>query len=380
MKPWKLVSILSVTLLGCKDPTSDNGGNPPPLGNVLAISAGGAHTCALRLDGKAFCWGRNSSGELGDGTLEDRLNPVAVTGGLSFESISSGDTHTCGVTHSGEGYCWGDNVQGQVGGNASADIGLPPTLVAPGMSWAMISAGQDHSCGVTTGGDAYCWGTGYLGDNNTTRRAFPIKVPGGPWTEVSAATNYTCGLQAAGGAYCWGTNAGGLLGNGTTSGQSFSPMAVVGNHDFATLDAGVNHACGATTIGQIFCWGTNANAQLGTGATGSPTGTPVQAGITENLTVVASGEDFTCGAADQGTFCWGRNDVGQLGVNGTGVQATPVRVDASTITVSAFRVHACGISANFDAYCWGNNAFGQVGNGRTGAAVNLPSKLTLPTQ
>jgi len=372
-----LLFALATLLVGCSDSTTPDG-TPPAVGNVVAISAGGSHTCALRVDGKAFCWGSNTAGQLGDGTQEDRLNPTPVSGGLTFAEISAGYDQTCGVTSGSQVYCWGNNVQGQVGGDGAAGPIMTP-LLAASMTFTTVSAGQNHSCGISSG-NVYCWGTGYLGDDSTSkRRPYPVLVPGGPWSLVSAASSHSCAVRATGSAYCWGSNAGGLLGIGTTTGQSFTPAAVVGGHTFTAIDAALNHTCAIATDGTPYCWGNNANGQLGTGATGAPVGTPSAVSSPFTFSEIASGEDFTCAAFSDGTHCWGNNGVAQLGFTAdNSPHPTPTKSDALVESISAFGRHACGINGNFDGYCWGNDQSGQIGDGRTAAAVAIPFKISLP--
>ena len=115
MTTFLVTGVLLGSVAGCGGDGGTGPGEIPDAGNVMAISAGGAHTCALRTDGAAFCWGQNTSGELGDGTLERRLSPVPVMGGHTFRAISAGDTHTCAITTLDRVYCWGDNRWGQLG-------------------------------------------------------------------------------------------------------------------------------------------------------------------------------------------------------------------------------------------------------------------------
>ncbi|MHC4610700.1 MAG: RCC1 domain-containing protein [Planctomycetota bacterium] len=124
------------------------------------------HTCGVTREGTAYCWGGNGSGQLGNGTYTYREpSPVAVASGHTFVSVEAGGYHTCALTVEGDAYCWGANGFGQLGHGAR--IWLPsPGPVTGGHTFVSVGAGTYQSCGVTTSGDAYCWGdnrTGQLG-------------------------------------------------------------------------------------------------------------------------------------------------------------------------------------------------------------------------
>ena len=372
-----ILMVLSVVACDEKDPTGpDDSDNE--MGSVVQVVAGAEHSCALRSDGRAYCWGRNSSGQLGDGTTTDRAAPVAAATSLTFKALSAGATHTCGIsTTDSRAYCWGDNVHGQSGGGGGAQIGVPPTLVGD-MSFAMISAGQDHTCGVATNGTAYCWGQAFLGDGPLkVRRPTPVAVSGGPYKAVAAGSNYTCALTTAGAAMCWGTNAGGVLGLGSPDQEIILPSVVAGGHTFTNITAGVNHVCGVASDG-TWCWGVNNDGQLGTGSASAFSNIPVRAGGSLAFTQLASGELHTCGVAAGVTYCWGRNSLGQLGTGDVNARLTATAVTPALASVSTSGGHACGLTSTRRVYCWGGNAFGAVGTGSTSARVTAPVEVTVP--
>jgi alpha-tubulin suppressor-like RCC1 family protein len=194
--------------------------------------------------------------------------PVAVSGGLGFASVSVGVNHACGVTTTAAAYCWGFEYYGELG-DGTDNPGNPtyrasPVAVLGGLTFAAVSAGSDRTCGLTTGGTAYCWGdnyTGWLGvgsplpiDRSTPS---PLPVIGG-LTFAALSTGigepFTCGVMAGGAAYCWGSNNFGELGDGTLAPRA-SPVAVSGGLTFASLSAGGLLACGVTTGGVAYCWG-----------------------------------------------------------------------------------------------------------------------------
>jgi len=132
-------------------------------------------------DGKAYCWGANQEGELGDGTRINRTRPKAVTGGLTFKGVSASNQFSCGITSDDLAYCWGLNGVGQLGLGTTGGSHLVPTGVVGGHSFSafggMISSG--HACAVTPDQRAFCWGgnsSGQLGDGTLTNRTRPVAV------------------------------------------------------------------------------------------------------------------------------------------------------------------------------------------------------------
>ncbi|MGH3375788.1 MAG: RCC1 domain-containing protein, partial [Actinoallomurus sp.] len=173
--------------------------------------------------------------------VSQRLVPAAVAGGLSFRQVSAGNGHTCGLAEDQRAYCWGLNESGQLGDGTRADHPTPH-LVAGGHTYGQLVAAAGHSCGVTTGHTAFCWGdnfAGKLGDGTMTAdRLTPTAVVGGlSFSGTDPGTSASCGVTTTHRAYCWGHNAYGQLGNGTNSGPQLceigipcatKPQAVVG--------------------------------------------------------------------------------------------------------------------------------------------------------
>lgn len=206
-----------------------------------SISAGYRQTCALQADGAAYCWGRDSTGELGTGNYFDTDMPSPVAGGLLFASISAGgdsiqqkpplpplrvESHTCAITTAGAAYCWGSNRSGQLGNGGIGDSSAVPVPVAGGLTFAKISAGSRHTCGLTTDGAVYCWGrnldlqlgrgpfTGTGPDEGTPQQVTGGELPAGvTLTTISAGTRHSCAVGSDGNAYCWGSDVFGALGN-----------------------------------------------------------------------------------------------------------------------------------------------------------------------
>src|SRR5713226_8176561 len=388
----------------------------PSAISFVTVSAGNRHTCSLTVTGSAYCWGLNNTGELGADTAIDSLTaPVAVTGGISFAAVSAGSNLTCGVTTNKAAYCWGANFSGQLGIGTAAGpqqcsvygpCSLKPMAVAGGLTFAGVTAGTRHTCGITSANVAYCWGDngfGELGIGMTTGSSTtPVAVAGQlTFGEVSAAFSHTCGVTTMGTAYCWGDSRYGELGINTTTGPqqcSFSgtlfpcsptPTTVAGTLRFAAVSAGGGHSCGVTTTGEVYCWGLNDFGELGTGTTRSDS---APAAIAGGLTfaAISAGNLHTCGVTTTGAaYCWGDNKFGELGIGSTtGPQQCSVSGSSSPCSltpmavaggltyaaVSAGVIHTCGITTTRVVYCWGDNALGELGTGTT-TTSSVPVKV-----
>jgi alpha-tubulin suppressor-like RCC1 family protein len=341
------------------------------------LSAGQFHTCGVASDNRAYCWGQNEAGQLGNGSQNNDSVPVPVAGGLQFIQVSAGASFTCGVTRVNRAYCWGVNTFGQLG-NGSTTPSLTPKAVVGGLWFREVSAGSLHACGLTTTNQIYCWGNdryGQLGDSSTLKRSLrPVKVAGTRrYFSVSAGgfsdQGLTCAVTRTYRGYCWGYGAAGQIGDGKTLTRRW-PRLVTGDHYFTKLDAGVAHACAVATDARAWCWGSNFFGQLGDGTTtGRSKPVAVAGGI--SFTRITSGEFQSCGVAASGAgYCWGQDYYGQLGDGsplGGGDHPSPVAVAGALQlgAITAGQAHACGLTTAGSGYCWGADPAGQLGDGST---------------
>jgi len=246
-----------------------------------SIGAGLDHSCAVQAStADAYCWGRSNYGQRGDGTTQTVTFPTLTFGSslLGFDRVSAGGQHTCAIARDGAAICWGRNHQGQVG-DGTTTTRFVPTAVSGGLSFTYLAVNTndiawESSCGVTAAGEAYCWGLNNYGQlgRGTTGGQFvePEEVFGGlRFSSVSPGTSHTCGVTTDGDAYCWGANSYGQLGNGAagaTEGTN-TPTLVNGGYVFRYVGAGRDFSCGLTEDGDVYCWGLNNVGQLGDGTT-----------------------------------------------------------------------------------------------------------------
>lgn len=269
--------------------------------------------------------------------------PLMVAGDHRFTNLAAGKYHTCGLTSSGEVWCWGSNERGQLGVSTSGSTSSIPVRVGSQTTFASITAGELHTCALASGGAAYCWGS-------NVNSAIGV-----------ATVNDTCA-----GAPC-----------------AISPVRAAGTLTFVALDAGATHNCAVDTSGVTRCWGSNFFGESGSDAFGTATASPVAVSGGHTFSTVSGGYRSNCALDVVGSlYCWGLGEDGQLGTLGIGAcgsgitsfrcSAAPVAANtpASFSAVSSGAAFACGITKNGVLMCWGLNAQGQLG---TSGFVSSPN-------
>jgi len=280
------------------------------------IAVGALAACGLAEDGQVYCWGRNDTGYLGDGTLEDRFwaAPVATEVRFTRFAALASPGHFCALTLDGAAYCWGGHFHSS---------GVPNAI--PGdQRFRMLAAGGAEACGLTAGSKLYCWGLDGSGLTDT-RRAEPTLVP----TEMKFDTVVVgwasvCGLSDRV-AYCRGWNGNGSMGSGDTiSSAEFTPVET--HLRFRSISHGRVHVCALTDAGEAYCWGAGTSGRLGNGTEEKRlVPTPVAGG--HRFLKLAAGGDHTCAMEESGAlYCWGEGLYGVLGTGNGDDSLVPVQV------------------------------------------------------
>jgi len=367
-------------------PTKVGDGEPADsLADAISVSAGGAHTCALRQTQppRAACWGDNQAGQLGDGTRLDRSSPVSLKIGLDAAQIVTGGLHTCllGTAGSEGVWCWGRGNAGQLGTSALIDVIVPTALsgLREDDGAATLGAGQSHTCALLKDRSVWCWGAnteGQLGDGTTSSRSNPAAVSGlTDIMEISLGGSHTCALRLDGTVSCWGRGAEGQLGDGLQMGSPL-PTSVQALNDAIHLAAGGGHTCAVLADHTVKCWGAGESGQLGWGALRDH-GIPSRVmNLSADVVQIVAGQAHTCartspdGHAESAgsVFCWGDNRAGQLGNGGhvadlgTGPTPDAPAIEPDATDVAAGGTHTCAVLRDHTVVCWGSNAAGQLGD------------------
>jgi alpha-tubulin suppressor-like RCC1 family protein len=354
---------------------------------AASISVGPETTCSLKSTGALWCWGYNIYGQLGNGNTISQKVPVAASSAFAgpWASISNSISSTCGIATSGSGYCWGLNSTGQLGNGTTTNSTTVPVQISG--TWVQLATGGSAAepsytnapavayvtCGVKSDNSGWCWGgnaNGELGNGTTTESNSPVQVTGS-WRGIwpSGYGFHTCGLTTVGALWCWGYGQYGQLGQGNTS-DSASPVQIAGT--WSSVSVGGLQTCAINTSNALYCWGLNTSGQLGDGTVTNRT-SPVQiSGAWAKISTGGPTAASTCGIKTDGTvWCWGSNVYGQLGINSsisTNITSPTALTAFATVSgtgwsdIQTTNIHICGLRNDGTVYCWGANAYGDIGD------------------
>lgn len=323
-----------------------------------------------------------------------------------FLQIATGETHTCGLTGRNEVYCWGMSARGELGSATGLPVceslGVPcsPTpVVAITKKLAAVVAGSMFTCGLDSGGSAFCWGSnfyGQLGNGTQVDNPIPQPVSGDHhFTQLVAGRWHACGIDDAQIAWCWGWDYTGQLGAGDVSTErctfagvdpcSTTPRLVAGTMRWSQLAATDRATCGITTAGLSYCWGLDIGGDDGLYCQEADdldgcAHAPIRVGSDHVFKSITMGDIARCEQRDDDSSleCWGAQYWGAFGDGNVQGAAIPVTAagGATYPFFSASRDGACALDGDHHALCWGHNINGQVGNGVINDAVTEPAVVS----
>lgn len=355
------------------------GGDSDGSGLIVAVTAGQSLAVSLDDRGDAWAWGYNGSGQLGDGTKIDRTSPVAVRmpNGVSFLQVDAGATHVLALDASGRAWAWGENVSGQLGNGTTEDALQPTEVEMPsGTTFTHVSAGFLYSLALDQDGKAWAWGRnvlGVLGDGTTTDRVVPtaVALPGDvTLTTIAAGSAGSFGLDANGDGWAWGDNIGGALGDSTEIDRPApTRMAMPAGTSFTAIAAGRVHALALDSDGRLWGWGINVFGEVGDGTSVErhrPVAVQVPPGA--RFVAVAAGSDSSLALDASGrAWGWGANYYGQIGDGSSDGRSTPTATDmpdgVTFVGVAAGEELSIAVDGDGGVWTWGYNAYGELGDG-----------------
>jgi alpha-tubulin suppressor-like RCC1 family protein len=396
------------------------------LYGIVDVAAGFSHSLALRYDGTVWAWGNNNYGQVGDNTTTTRLTPVQVLGGLSsVVGISGGSSHSVAVKLDGTVWAWGGNWGGQVGDGTMVNRLVP--VQSSGLSGiADVSAGYNHSIALTTGGLLKGWGengSGQIGDGTTSTRYTAVSVTGiSNVIAISAGGYHTLAIKNDGVVWAWGANWYNQLGDGTTT-QRTTPVVMSNMTAAAAIDAGSTHSLIMRNDGYVWAVGFNNYGQLGVGPNGGNAfvrimngvqtmgggtvhGTAVRSDLTawswgtaalgdgsdlpsafawqatnlNNVVGISGGAGFTLAVRNDGSgWAWGENYAGKFGAGlASAYEPLPKRVTISNlVAASAGAYHSLFLKNDGTMWAAGDNSYGQLGVGLASfSSTNSPVQVS----
>lgn len=355
------------------------GGLPGPAAQVVS---GDEHSCARLVSGAVYCWGRNLESQIGNedvtsSTVETPTQPTGLSSGVV--ALAAGGGHTCAVMSDGSMLCWGDNSDRETGVDSIfSEVPTPAPVVGLGAKAIGVGAGVSHTCAILEGGALACFGSNRYGQAGIGSLVFQQATPaavvglGAGVIKMAGGDRHSCAIAAGGALKCFGADDEGQVGNGDLPGNVGEPSDVQGlGSGVVDVGAGIDHSCALLATGVVRCFGSNYYTQLARDPTilvrTSPTA--VQ-GLTTGVTLLEAGNIHTCAQASGIISCWGNNYGLQLGVGGLlgfnddGARGVPQAMTTQVtdvVELSMGGTFGCARTSSGGAVCWGSNAQSELG-------------------
>ncbi len=291
-----------------------------PASGIVAIAAGGNHSLALKSDGTVLAWGRDNAGQLGnDLALEDKPKPVSVSGLTNIIAISAGYAHSLALKSNGTVYAWGDDADGQLGDDPVLLEQPVPVLVSGVNNVVAIAAGGSHSLALKSDGTVLAWGndaSGQLGNDaafGNKRTAEAVSDATGI-VAVSAGASHSLALKSDGTLLSWGSDENGELGNDPALAKQPTPVVVRGSSGIIAMAGGRGHSIALKSDGTMLAWGNDQYGQLGDDTALDSQATPKAVAVAEGVVAIAAGNRHSLALKQNGTMlAWGADLNGELG-------------------------------------------------------------------
>ncbi len=294
----------------------------PVLGasGITAISSGAVHSLALKSDGTVLAWGADYNGQLGNNTsLDDKSSPVPVLGASVIIAISAGGFHSLALKSDGTVLAWGTDNYGQLGDNVTLAIQPTPVLISGLSGIVAISAGGRHSLALKNDGTVFAWGYdfyGQLGDDAAlTNIPTPVLISGlSSVIAISAGADHSLALKSDNTVLAWGKDAFGQLGNDAALTNIPTPVAVINATGIIAISAGGESSLALKSDNTVLAWGQDDKGQLGNDTALANNPTPVSVSGATGITAISAGGFHSLARKSDGKLlAWGLDDFGQMG-------------------------------------------------------------------
>jgi alpha-tubulin suppressor-like RCC1 family protein/phosphoribosyl-AMP cyclohydrolase len=341
-------------------------------------------TVAIHNNGTLWSWGKNTSGQLGNGTYTNVSVPTITGNDNTWAKIAAGNNFVLAIKNNGTLWGWGYNLYGQLGDGTNVNKNVP-VQIGTGTDWAYVAAGDDFTLAIKTNGTLWGWGNNgsyQLGDGTTVSRNTPVQIGTATnWKMVTAGFRHSVGVRTNGTLWAWGENNFGQLGDGTQTDRT-TPTQITTATNWSEVRAGYEHTMALKTNGTLWGWGYNLYGAVGNGTLVVSVPSPVQVG-TGTWSAVRAGREHTLAIKTDGTLWgWGYNGSGELGTTAdlTTKRTNPEQIGTANNWHSVAATQTFSYARNNDGvlYNFGRNYYGQLGNGTTLSNVNAIAPLACP--
>ena len=363
--------IFTLLISGCNEFTGNK--TPKLIGNSKwdEISADMHYTCGIDTNKSIKCSGTSDFLSLSVDTLN---KTISSSGEINkWKLISTAYNNACAISNEGQLWCWGDNTSGQLGvddllDNEGSKRSIPPVKVNDD-KWKSVFTKGKRTCGIKSDNTLWCWGYGSVGqlgighiEHENKIVKIPKQVGNDYWNKIALGSAVSCGLKQDNTLWCWGKTE--FIYENMYKDFVLEPELLT-EDKFIDIAIGNNNGgysiCGIKEDDTLWCWGSNNSGQLGNGSQ-SDSDIPVQVG-NDKWKTVSTGWNYTCGIKDDNSlWCWGNNYYFKLGDGTEELRTKPKKItdNSDWLKISLGKIHTCGIKNDKSLWCWGSNRTRQI--------------------